>query len=194
MSDSQKAYRRIVRREMHSPRSTLAIVLAVAGVLVAAWIGTESVLLYLGRPALLVDPVVALEAAIALPTTVTAAALIAAGSVVALIGLALVLVAVLPGRRASHQGRTGRTAVVIGNRAIASVLARRAARAAGVGPDQVVVSVSRRVAEVRVSRSSGWTVDEPSVAAAVERELDRLDVSPALRSSIVVERHGVVGA
>lgn len=194
MSDHQSDYRRIVRREMHSPRSTLAIALAVAGVLVAAWIGTESVLYYLGRPALLVDPVVALDQAIALPSTVQPAALIAAGAVVALLGLALVLFAVTPGRRANHQGRTGRTALVIDNRAIASALARRAAQAAGVGADQVVVSVSRRVAEVRVSRSSGWPVDESAVAEAVRLELDRLDVTPALRPTVVVERHGVVGA
>ena len=194
MTDHLPVYRRIVRREMHSPRSTPAIALAVAIVLVAAWVGTESVLHYLGRPALLVDPVDAFDAAIALPTAVTAPALIGTGVVLALLGLALVLLAVTPGRRASHHGRTGRTAVIVGNRAIASALARRAARAAGVGNDQVVVSVARRVAEVRVSRSSGWPVDEQAVAAAVQLEIAALDVSPALRSTVVVERHGVVGA
>jgi hypothetical protein len=194
MSASQTTYRRIVRREMHSPRSATAIALAAVAILLAAWVGTESVLRYLGRPALLVDPVDALDAAVALPATVAVAGLVAAGAVVALVGLALVLVAVLPGRRATHQGRTGRTALVVGNRAIASVLARRAARAAGVGPDQVVVSVARRVAEVRVSRSSGWPVDAKAVADAVELELARLDMAPALRATVVVERHGVVGA
>ena len=194
MTDHHLAYRRIVRRETHSPRSTPAIALAVLAIVVLAWAGTESVLLALGRPALIADPISAIDAAIALPNSVSVAVLIAAGAVVAVVGLALVILAVLPGRRASHRGRTGRTALVVGNRAIASALARRASRAAGVAPDQVVVSVARRVAEVRISRSSGWPVDESAVAVAVELELARLDVSPALRAKIVVERHGVVGA
>jgi len=192
--DRSAVYRRIVRRETHSPRSTPAIALAVAGILVAGWVGTESVLRFAGRPALLVDPADAVASAIALPESVDTAVLVASAAVVALIGLALVLVAVLPGRRANHVGRTGRTALVVDNRAIASALARTAARAAGVGADQVVVSVARRVTEVRVSRSSGWPVDESSVTAAVTAELARLDLAPSISPRVIVERRGVVGA
>jgi hypothetical protein len=50
-------YRRVSRRETHSPRSLVAIVLAVVLILVLAWIGTEIVLALLGAPALLVAPV-----------------------------------------------------------------------------------------------------------------------------------------
>jgi hypothetical protein len=188
------AYRRISRRETHSPRSGAAILLAVVIVLVAAWLATEVVLALLGQPALLVVPGDAVDAAIALPTSVDAPLLIAAGAVVAVIGLALILVGVLPGRRANHAGRTGRTALVIDNRAIASALARRAARAANVDPDQVVATVSHRLAEVRVRRTSGWAIDTAAVEAAVDNEIERLDVSPALRSRVVVESKGVVGA
>jgi hypothetical protein len=187
-------YRRIVRRETHSPRSTPAIVLAVVATAVVAWVGTECVLRFAGQPALLVDPADAVAAAVALPASVETAVLVASGAVVGLIGLVLVLVAVLPGRRANHVGHTGRTALVVDNRAIASALARTAARAAGVGADQVVVSVARRVAEVRVSRSSGWPVDESSVTAAVTAELARLDLAPSISPRVIVERRGVVGA
>jgi len=194
IADRSGVYRRIVRRETHSPRSTPAIALAVAGILVAAWVGTECVLRFAARPALLVDPADAVAAAVALPGTVDVPVLVAAAAVVVLIGLALVLVALLPGRRANHVGRTTRTALVVDNRATASALARVAAHAAGVAADQVVVSVARRVAEVRVTRSSGWPVDESSVTAAVTAELARLDLAPAVSPRLVVERRGVVGA
>jgi hypothetical protein len=191
---NNSVYRRILRRETHSPRSTFAIVLAVLLALVAAWAATEAVLALLDRPALLVAPADGLAAVLALPDSVDPNLLTAAGIVVAVIGLVILLVALLPGRRANHRGETARTAMVIDNRSIASALAGRAARAAGVDPDQVVVSVGHRLAEVRVRRSSGWPIDKDSVERAVSSEIERLDVTPALKPRVVIEQKGVVGA
>lgn len=188
------AYRRISRRETHSPRSALAIVLAVLILLVGLWLATEVVLALLGQPALLVVPGDAVDAAIALPSAVESPLLVAAGAVVAVVGLLVLIAGVLPGRRANHVGRTGRTALVIDNRAIASALARRAARAADVDPDQVVVTVSHRLAEINVRPSSGWSVDAAAVESAVADEIARLDVVPVLRPRVVIEKRGVVGA
>jgi hypothetical protein len=193
-TDNSAAYRRIVRRETHSPRSGFAILLAVLVLLVAAWLVTETVLVLVGAPPLLSTPGALVDGALALPTAVLPAALVTAGIVVAALGLVCVLVAVLPGRRPRHQGPTGRTALVVDDRAIASALARRAARAAGIDPDNVVVTVGRRAAEVRLSRSSGWAIDTEAVEAAVAHELKRLDLSPALRPTVAVETTGVVGA
>ena len=192
MSDT--TYRRIVRRETHSPRSGFAILLAVLLVLVAAWLVTETVLDLIGAPALLLAPGALVDGALALPAAVLPSGLIAAGVAVALLGLVCVLVALLPGRRPRHHGESARTALVVDNRAIASALARRAARAAGIDADNVVVSVGHRVAEVRLSRSSGWSIDTEAVETAVSAELKRLDLKPALRAAVVVDSRGVVGA
>lgn len=187
-------YRRIVRRETHSPRSGFAIVLAVIVLLIAAWLVTETVLVLVGAPPLLVTPGTLVDSALALPTAVLPAALVTAGIVVAALGLVCVVVAVLPGRRPRHRGESARTALVVDDRAIASALARRAARAAGIDPDNVIVSVGHRRAEVRLSRSSGWSIDTGAVEAAVASELKRLNLSPTLRPSVVVDSRGVVGA
>ncbi len=101
-------YRRIARRETHSTRSMPAIVLAVALILVLAWIGTEIVIALLGAPALLVAPVDMFTSAVNL-VEAPAGIVAAAGIVVAVIGLALVIVAVSPGRRARHLIESSRT-------------------------------------------------------------------------------------
>ena len=49
MSTPTSLYSRISRRETHSPRSLLAIILAVLLIIVAAWIGTEIVLSLLAQ-------------------------------------------------------------------------------------------------------------------------------------------------
>ena len=187
-------YRRILRRETHSPRSVLAIALAVVLVLVFAWIGTESVLALLGQSPLLVAPVDALAAVLALPEALAPAVIIAAGVVVALVGLVLVLIAVLPGRRARHIGATERTAVVVDNAVIASALARTASRRANIDPDQVVVTVGHRTAVVSVRPTSGISVDQAEIDDAVREQLDAFGLTPKLSCTVVIEKSGMVAA
>lgn len=194
MTTHDRIYARVLRRETHSSRAAPAITLAILLILVFAYIATEAVLAFFGQPALLVAPADALAATLAAPDVLSTAVLVAAGALVAVAGLALLIVSLSPGRRAVHVAPTARTAVVIDNRAVASALARRAARAAGVDADQVVVAVGHRTAEVRVQPTSGWPVDEAAVTSAVEDEIERMDLSPTLRPSVKVATTGVVGA
>jgi uncharacterized membrane protein len=187
-------YRRILRRETHSSRATLAILLAVVLILVLAWIGTESVLQFFGFQALLAAPTDMVTTIAQLPEAVMPAALTAAGIVVALLGAALLLAAILPGRRARHTAEVGRTAVLVDNAVIASALARAASSRANVDPDQVRVSVGHRTAEVFVRPSSGFPVNQDAVKQAVLRQIEELDLRPSLRCSVVIEKRGVVGA
>ena len=187
-------YRRILRRETHSPRSALAILLAVVLIVVLAWIGTESVLQFLGYPALLAAPTDMVSTIAQLPETVVPPVLIAAGIVVALLGLILMLTAILPGRRGRHTGEVTRTAVVVDDAVIASALARDASTRANVDSDQVRVSVGHRTAEVIVRPSSGFPVNQDAVKQAVVDQIEALDLRPSLRCSVVIEKRGVVGA
>lgn len=194
MTRHRSTYRRIIRRETHSAKSTLAITLAALLILALAYVVVECVLAVLQRPPLLVAPGDALAAAAELPAGAAASALLGAGIVATLAGLVLVVAALTPGRRSDHVGETTRTALVVDNRAIASALARRASHAAHLDPDSVVVAVGRRVAEVRVQPASGWPVDRDAIADAVGHEIARLNLTPALRHRVVVSRQGVVGA
>ncbi|NQX12758.1 hypothetical protein HQQ80_14060, partial [Microbacteriaceae bacterium VKM Ac-2855] len=128
MSDTSALYRRLVRRETHSPKSVLAIVLASVLIVVCLWLGAELVLGLLGQPALLVAPVDMLVA-VGMLGEVIPSVLAAIGVVVALLGLILVIAAVSAGRRARHSIDMERVAVVVDNEVIASALARHASTA-----------------------------------------------------------------
>lgn len=191
--DHSGVHRRVSRRETHSPRSLIAIVLAVVLIVVFAWIGTEIVLSLFGLGALLVAPADMFAAALNLPSLPTAI-LAAAGIVVAVVGVLLIIAAVSPGRRARHTLASERSAVVIDNEVIASALARHAALAADVDPDDVTVSVSHRLAEVRLVPSAGRPVDRAAVQSEVDRHLADYDLRPRLRARVQIAEQSKVGA
>jgi hypothetical protein len=83
---TQALYRRAVRREMHSPRSALAITIAIVLALVLAWLGTESVLAAIGQPPLLVAPKDHVTAVLT-AATAPAPLLVAIGVVAAIVGV-----------------------------------------------------------------------------------------------------------
>ncbi|MDO9397170.1 MAG: DUF6286 domain-containing protein [Herbiconiux sp.] len=193
LASARGLYRRIGRRETHSPRSLPAIVLAVALILVLAWIGTEIVIALLGAPALLVAPVDMFTSAVNL-VEAPAGIVAAAGIVVALIGLVLVIVAVSPGRRARHRIESSRTVVVVDNEVIASALARHASVAGDVDPDNATVSVSHRRADVHLTPTSGIPVDEAAVNDGVARQLESYGLKPGVRASVRIAQNGRIGA
>jgi len=186
-------YARIVRRETHSPRSTLAIVLAVLVILAVAWLITEIVLSLLGHPPLLSAPAQLAAGITELPTFATDL-MIAVGSVLALAGIILVVAAVTAGRRARHSLVGERSAVVVDNAVIASALARHAARAGAVDPDSTRVTVGHRRATVEITPTSGFAVDTAAVEAAVTTQLESFGLRPLLAPRVIVHTHGKVGA
>jgi len=193
MSTDRRLQARVVRRELHSPRSALAIGVAVLAVVALAWVGTESVLAALSRPALLLDPAAIAAGVRGLPT-LSPAVLAIAGGIVALIGLVLVVVAVTPGRRGRHVIRAGGTAVVVDDEVVASALVRAASATAGVSPDRAVASVGRRSGVVRITPVSGVPVDVAAVQRAATEAADGFGLVPPIRVRAVLDRRGKVGA
>lgn len=189
---TDSSYPRIARRETHSPRSVLAIILAVIVILIAAWFGTEIVLSLLGRPALLVAPTDA-EDAILSVQALPFAVLLGSGIVLAVVGLLLIIAALTAGRRARHVIQTDRAVTVIDNRVIASALARHASYAGNTSPDNTRVDVTHRRAVVHITPTSGTTADKAAIKTAVDEQLDSFGVQPPLRSKISI-RTGKVGA
>jgi len=186
-------YRRIARRETHSPKSLLAIVLAVLLIIVIAWIGTEIVIALLGAPALLVAPADMFTSAVNLADA-PAGIVAAAGIVVALVGLILVIAALSPGRRARHLLASERTVVVVDNEVIASALARHASLAGNVDPDNARVSVSHRSAVVDLIPTSGIPVGRDVVTEEVARHLDSYELKPRVSARVRVSDNGRIGA
>jgi hypothetical protein len=166
--------RRIRHRSVHRSRSTAVAVTLVVLVLVAAWVGTESVLRAIGRPPLLADPQTAVDAALRPDAAfVTIAEAVAVALVV--IGVVLIVLALKPG----HQHRSviahDRGAVIIDTRILASTAANAAGTAAGVPEGNASATARGRRTDVRVVPVTGVAVDESVVRDAVRDRLNALD-------------------
>lgn len=191
--NTKSTYSRIARRETHSPRSILAIALAVILILAAAYAVIEIILAIAGQKPLLVTPGNAAKGLVG-AATVPVWLLIVAGIVLALIGLCLILASVTSGRRARHVIQTDRAVTVIDNEVIASALARHASHAGNTDPDNTRVSVSHNRAVVEITPANGRVLDEHRIKDAVDAQLATYDVSPKLTSKIDITKTGKVGA
>lgn len=183
----------ILRRETHASRAVAAVLAAGLVTVVAVYCLFEAALKAFGQEPWLLAPEQAWEWIRNLPAGLDPLALGAAGALIFLLGLYFFLNAVLPGRRSRHIIPNARAAVVVDNEVIASSLARRARAEAGVTPEQVLVTVSRRLVEVNVRPTSGIPVDEEAIAEAVEDELIRTPVKPLPDVKVKVSTEGVIG-
>ncbi|MFK4484281.1 MULTISPECIES: DUF6286 domain-containing protein [unclassified Curtobacterium] len=166
--------RRIRRRSVHRSRSTAVAVALVVLALVAAWIGTESVLRAIGRPPLLADPQTAVDAALQPDAAfVTIAEVIAV--VLVVLGVVLIVLALKPGRQHRSVVQHDRGAVVIDTRIVASTAANAAGTAAGVPEGNASATARGRRTDVRIVPVTGIPVDEQAVQAAVRDRLSGLD-------------------
>lgn len=192
MSTDQRLRSHVLRRELHSPKSGLAITLAVIAIVALAWLGTESVLAALGRPALLLSPS-AMAAGVRGVASVQPGLLVGAGVVIAVIGLALVIASLTAGRRGRHVIGAGPAAAVVDDEVIASALVRAASSAAGISPDRAVADVGRTSGTVRITPISGVDLDRAAIERAVTEAADGFALTPGIRVRVAVDKKGKVG-
>jgi hypothetical protein len=183
----------LIRRETHSSRAVPATIVAVLIILVCLYLMLEAALNALGQDPWLLGPEAAAGWIGSLPAGVPPSVLAAAGALLFLVGLFFFLAAVLPGRRARLSIPNERAAVVVDAEVLASSLARRARVAAGVAPEQVLVTIGRRLVDVQVRPTSGIPVNEAAVREAVEDELRRTAVAPVPEVHVIVAQSGVIG-
>ncbi|WEO77426.1 BON domain-containing protein [Cryobacterium sp. SO2] len=190
---TRSTYKRLLRRETHSPRSVVAIGLASVIIAGCLYSGTELVLELLNRPALLAAPTDVVRY-VSQVNDIAPAALLALGIIVAIAGAALVLVAVLPGRRARREVASDRAAVVVDDEVIAASLERRAAVAGNVAPENIDVTVSRHRATVQITPESGTAPDRFTAEKAIADALAYDSLRPALAPTVVINPTGRVSA
>ena len=193
MSAPSAIYRRIRRRETHSPRSTVAMTLAIIIIAICSYAATEIMLSILSRRPLLITLPHLADALVTLPEQ-PGLVVAGLGMVTALIGLILIGAALSPGRQGRHTLASTNTAAIVDDEAIASALARHAASAGNLHPDNVRVTISRRQAIVRVTPVSGLLVDRAAIAAAVETQLRAYSLDNPLRTHIVFRDRAKVEA
>ena len=183
--------RRIRRRSVHRSRSTAVTVALVVLVLVAAWIGTESVLRAIGRPPLVADPQTAVDAALRPDAAFTTIAEVVA-VVLVVLGVVLIVLALKPGRQHRSVVEHERGAVIIDTRIVASTAANAAGMAAGVPEGNASATARGRRTEVRVVPVTGVPVDEALVRDAVRDRLVGLDERFGRSVRVRVEEKGTL--
>lgn len=187
MTNERATYRRVLRRETHAPRTIPAAVVASIGVLLL-------VALLIGGVWWLVDASFREGATRWLEGLSDAGQLqavgLGAGVVLALLAVTLLLLAVLPGRRARRARMTDRSALLVDDGVIADSLAEAVARRAGVERDRVAVTMGRRTVSVRITPTSGVPVDPTAAESAVNETLSGIGFAATPR--VVVEARGVI--
>ncbi len=183
---STPAFRRIVRRETHSPRTVAMIVAVVLLIAALAYLATEIVLFLIGRPALVLAPTDLGEWLVALPTAEPASLVSGVGSVLALVGLTFLVLAIAPGRLSRHEMQWERRAVVVDNGVIASSLAQHISTETGLSRDDITVGVAHRTVDVTLSPRHGVPLDVEPIKALVTTELDGYQLAPPVRSRVRV--------
>lgn len=184
---------RVLRRETHSPRSGLSVAAAILVTLAAIYALLEAVLAALGQPTWLVHPLAGAQWLADLPGPYPPALLVAAGVLMALVGLIFLGNGLLPGRRARHVIANPRVAIVVDDEVIASALAKSARMAAGVTREQVMVVVSARLVQVNVRPTSGIRLSEQAIQAAVEAQLAAMELDPRPAVTVKLAASGVIG-
>lgn len=185
--------RRLLRRETHSSRSVPSVVTAAIVLLALLWLFLETALSVSGAPPLLLSPLTAAGWLADLPRQAPGAVLAVVGLLVALVGLLLLALAILPGNRPRYVVTDERNAIIVDYEVVASAASRVARTAAGVSTDQVYSWASRRSIDVQVHPTSGLPVDEEAVRVAVVRELDSYGLDPMPTVSVAVASRGAVG-
>ncbi len=179
--------RRLSRRMRHRSRSVAVSIALWVAALPLAYLAVEAVLELVGAPALWQRPVDVLgtiTGAEAIRYAVAGAAILAA--------VILLVLAFAPGRLSRHELADERMLVIVDDEVLAGALSRAAATAAGVPRDRISTSVGARSAEVTVRPTSGFGIARDDVAAAAERELERLAPSPPVRQKVRIEAAGVI--
>ncbi|AMB58610.1 DUF6286 domain-containing protein [Microterricola viridarii] len=181
-------FRRILRRESHSPR-TVAMVVAVTLLLLSlAYIGTELVLDLVSRPALLLEPAAAAQWIVGLPTAQPGWVIGIGGAAMAILGFVFVFLALTPGRLPKHQMRCGERAVLVDNGVIAASLAQHISDETGVARDDITVGVAHRTVDVTIRPAFGVPMDRDPVQALVRAELDNYQLIPSVKTKVRVAR------
>lgn len=181
-------YRRLLRRETHSPRTGAAVAVAVAAILIAAGVCAGGAALAIGSLRTTATTVDDLLDVVDGP----AGAAIAAGAVVvALAGLWLIALAVLPGRRARHGRASDRAAIVVDDGALADAVADAVALRSGIPRGRVRASVGRRTAVVRITPTTGVDLPRDAARDAAAEAADAAGF--AVRPTVVVAERGVIG-
>ena len=187
MKNEQAVYRRVMRRETHSSRAGAAVV--VASILIALLVVVIGAgVWWLAAPGS--RDVIAGWSASASSLADDRGALTMAGAAALAIAVALMALAVLPGRLPRRARSTDRLALLVDDGVLADAVADAVAARCGIEARQVSATVGQRYTTVRVTPTSGIAVDRDAATDSAVAALGALGFPTAPR--LLVVRRGVV--
>lgn len=186
--------KRLNLRELRSSRAALSIVSGSVLLVAIVWLGVELALSVTGNSPLLISPADLVGRTASLGTAATPWILTGAGAAAAIVGLALLAAAILPGTKPRHILENSRSAVVVDSEVLASAVSRAARTAARLAPEQVASRVSRKRVDVTVRPGAGRTVDAQAIREAVEQDMSRYRLRKPLTVALSTGTRGEVGA
>lgn len=192
MSDTA-LLRRMRRRETQFSRAVPSIVCASILLGIVLWLGGELVLSVIGHRPVLLSPVQLAAGAVRLGQDTRPGVLPGVGIALAVLGLVLVALALVPGVRSRHVVADPRSAVVVDSEVLAAALSRTARQAAHLAAEQVLTRVGPGTVDVFVHPTSGVPVDRSAIEAAVERELAGYDLLRPLALRVQISDRGALG-
>lgn len=183
---SSPAFRRIVRRETHSPRTVAMLIAVVLLILALLYVGVEIVLYLLAQPALLVGPGAAAKWIIELPSAQPTGLVAGGGVVLAVLGIVFLVLGVAPGRLPKHEMTNDAHAIVVDNGVIAASIAQRISADTGIARDDITVGVSHRSVDVTARSGFGDPHEIAPIEQAVDSELATYNLVPPVRPRVRV--------
>ena len=180
----------LVRRETHSSRALISVIVALLLMAGLGYLATEGVLAALGRPPLLATPQDLWEQAPAALPEKYRPLVIIVGIVLGLFGLGLLAKAILPGTLSKHALKDDRAAYVADDSVIASGISRLMREDAGLPQGTVSTAVSKRRSLSTITPTTGRPIDQEQMLKLAKDEAASWQLQPRLKTAIKVSQEG----
>lgn len=180
----------LVRRETHSSRALISVILALLLMAGLGYLAIEGVLSALGRPPLLAAPQDLWEQAPVALQEKSRPLVIIVGVVLGLFGLGLLGKAILPGSLSKHALRDERAAYVADDSVIASGVSRLLREEAGLPQGTVSTAVSKRRSLSTITPSTGRPLDQEQMLKFTKDEVTSWHLQPRLKTTVKVAPEG----
>ena len=180
----------LVRRETHSSRALISVIVALLLMAGLGYLATEGVLAALGRPPLLATPQDLWEQAPAALQEKYRPLVIIVGIVLGLLGLGLLAKAILPGTLSKHALKDDRAAYVADDSVIASGISRLMREDAGLPQGTVSTAVSKRRSLSTITPTTGRPIDQEQMLKLAKDEAASWQLQPRLKTAIKVSQEG----
>lgn len=180
----------LVRRETHSSRALISVILSLLLIAGLGYLAAEGVLSALGRPPLLVAPQDLWEQAPAALQKNYRPQVIIVGVVLGLFGLGLLAKAILPGSLSKHALKDERAAYVADDSVIASGVSRLVREEAGLPQGTVSTAVSKRRALSTITPATGRPLDQEQMRGVTKDEVTSWQLQPRLKTTVKVAPEG----